>query len=139
LAYSRGAGALLASGGADRTVRLWSAPPATGYMVALVHEARAAVKAAEAEDALQQQQQQQYEEGQPAQQQQQQQQQQQAQTAAAAAAAAAAVKPYTLLRTWRTRAAPVAAVAFTPRNLLLAGGAWALQPTTAGAAGTRRL
>jgi hypothetical protein len=37
-------------------------------------------------------------------------------------------RPYQQLRVWRTRATPVAHVAFSPRNLLLAGGAWALRP-----------
>lgn len=44
---------------------------------------------------------------------------------------AAGRAPYQQLRTWRTRATPAAHVAFTPRNLLLAGGAWAPRPAAA--------
>jgi hypothetical protein len=37
-------------------------------------------------------------------------------------------KPYSQLKSYRTRATPVTQVAFSPRNLLLAGGAWAPRP-----------
>jgi transcription initiation factor TFIID subunit 5 len=110
LSYSRGTGSLLASGGADNTVRLWSAPKANNSMVSLVAEAKAAAQTGSAAA------------GRPS---------EDggggggAGGGGAAAAAAAAVKPYQQLRAYRTRATPVAHVAFTPRNLLLAGGAWA--------------
>jgi transcription initiation factor TFIID subunit 5 len=116
LSYSRGTGCLLASGGADNTVRLWSAPKAGNSMVSLVAEAKAAAQVGSSAA------------GRPsedggggggggA-----------AGGGAAAAAGAAAAKPYQQLRAYRTRATPVAHVAFTPRNLLLAGGAWAPRP-----------
>jgi hypothetical protein len=39
-------------------------------------------------------------------------------------------QPYQLLRTFTTQATPVIHVAFSPRNLLLAGGPWTLQPVS---------
>jgi hypothetical protein len=132
LSYSQGTGALLASGGADLTLRLWSAPRADNSMSALVAEARAASQVGASAAAARfsddggaggggggggsgPQAQQGGGGAAGAQQQQQQQQQQQG-------------RPYQQLRVWRTRATPVAHVEFTPRNLLLAGGAWALRP-----------
>jgi hypothetical protein len=39
-------------------------------------------------------------------------------------------QPYQLLRTFTTQATPVIHVGFSPRNLLLAGGPWTLQPVS---------
>jgi hypothetical protein len=37
-------------------------------------------------------------------------------------------QPYQLLKTFTTQSMPVVYVEFSPRNLLLAGGPWTLQP-----------
>ena len=121
--FSKGAGTLLATGGADQTVRVWSMPSSESTLVGLVTQLGVgeeggvggegevggaggaavgaggggvgAVAAAGAKGAH----------GWQGSQQQHQQQ-----------------KPYQLLRTYRTRATPVIALEFSPRNLLLAGG-----------------
>jgi hypothetical protein len=46
--------------------------------------------------------------------------------------AAASTPPWQLLRTYRTRATPVIALGFTPRNLLLAAGPFSLRPPPGG-------
>lgn len=159
LSYSRGSGSVLATGGADRTVRLFSCPRGESLIEQVNAElapgeeavaeynakaaagslagaggtcqlpgagtsssrgrggAAAAAAAAAAGSAA----------GVP--------------TAAAAAAAAAggdrahghghaapSWTPYQLLQTWTTQCMPVVCVQFSPRNLLLAGGPWTLQP-----------
>lgn len=153
LSYSKGSGSLLATGGADRTVRLFSCPRGESLMDLVNEElsaagavsdphakdpaaaaaggahpvgasGRAAARAAAAAAA--------------------------AGGGAAGAAAAAAVgsgggaagghmpghsshhaptwQPYQLLKTFTTQSMPVVYVDFSPRNLLLAGGPWTLQP-----------
>lgn len=78
LAYSQGDGAVLASGGADHCLKLWSMPPGDASLVAM-DGARHKEEAA---------------------------------------------KPYSLLKTYCTKATPIAALSFTPRNLLLGAGAF---------------
>jgi WD40 repeat protein len=156
LSYSRGSGSLLATGGADRTVRLFSCPRGESLMDLVNEElsaadavpdlhakdpaaaaaaaaggthpvgasGRAAARVAAAAAAA-------------------------GGGAAGAAAAAAAVgsgggaggghmshssyhaptwQPYQQLKTFTTQSMPVVYVDFSPRNLLLAGGPWTLQP-----------
>ncbi|KAI3425901.1 hypothetical protein D9Q98_007874 [Chlorella vulgaris] len=101
LAYSQGEGALLASGGADNTVRIWNAKPGAGAAAAAGDAQRRA--------------------GAPA----------AAQAAAAAAGATAqgggaggsGGEPYAQLCTWRTKLTPVYGLRFSTRNLLLGSGA----------------
>lgn len=144
LSYSNGSGSVLATGGADRTVRLFSCPRGENVMemvndeltageeaVADYHSKAAAGLGAEpprlpgagtsstrgrsaAAGAAA---------GAPA-------------TAASAAAGgsggahghAPSWQPYQLLKTLTTQSMPVVHVEFSPRNLLLAGGPWTLQP-----------
>lgn len=124
VSYSQGSGSVLATGGADRTVRLYSMPKGDNVLDA-INEELAAAAAAEAVDvgaaavtgrsagrlgALQ------------------------GATGGAAGLGHAAHHtaahwvPYTLVQTLTTRATPVVHVGFTSRNLLLAGGPWNLQP-----------
>ena len=165
LCYSRGSGAVLASGGADECVRLWSAPRSAGSMVPLVGVIPGAGTTGAAQDAAW------FWGGVPAaapggggggapaaggaggaaapaaaaaggrkaqggaggkakggaaasQQHQQQQQQQQHKAARQQQQQPQPPPPYECagLAAYPTRAAPVVALAFTPRNLLLAGG-----------------
>ena len=124
MSYSHGCGSVLATGGADRTVRLYSMPKGDNVLEA-INEELAAAAAAEAVD-----------------------------SASAAATGRSAGRlgglagaatggasglgyaahhtaahwpPYQLVRTFTTRATPVIHVGFTCRNLLLAGGPWSLQ------------
>lgn len=105
MAYSQGDGALLASGGADNTVRIWNAKP-TAAGGAAGQPAGGAAAAAPAA------------------------QQQQGQGTAGAqqpgGGGAAAGEPYALLATWRTKLTPVFGLRFTTRNLLLGSGALTL-------------
>lgn len=158
LSYSRGSGSILASGGADRTVRLFSCPRGDNVVECVVGEELAdAVVGGETSDAT------------PA-----------AAGAGAAGgagggrgaaaggrggaagAAAAAVagaeggvlgggagsgmhssssshgppwQPYQLLKTFTTQSMPVVYVGFSQRNLLLAGGPWTLQPKVISSSG----
>ncbi|KAL4432555.1 hypothetical protein ABPG77_000492 [Micractinium sp. CCAP 211/92] len=106
LAYSQGDGALLASGGADNTVRIWNAKPAAAGGAAGQQAGGAAGGAAA--------------------------QQQQGQQGAAGGGqpggGAASSEPYSLLATWRTKLTPVFGLHFTTRNLLLGSGALTLPP-----------
>lgn len=108
LAYSQGDGALLASGGADNTVRIWNAKPAAAGGAAGRQAGGAAGGAAA--------------------------QQQQGQQGAAGGGqpggGAASSEPYSLLATWRTKLTPVFGLRFTTRNLLLGSGALTLPPRT---------
>lgn len=134
LSFSHGEGSVLASGGADCSVRLWSALAQEESLLALAQEeeeaaaaAAAGVKPAGDEEGGG--------DGAPA--------------AAAVGPAAGAeqqgaqagkqqAQPWQLLRTYRTRATPVAAAGFTPRNLLLAGGALTLRAPAPAAVGQAR-
>lgn len=103
LAYSQGDGALLASGGADNTVRIWNAKPAAAGGAAGQQPGGTAAGAAAA--------------------------QQQGQGAAGGqqpGGGAAGSEPYGLLATWRTKMTPVFGLRFTTRNLLLGSGALTL-------------
>lgn len=153
LSYSRGSGSVLATGGADRTVRLFSCPKGENIMELVSDEltageeavaeynakaaaglgavapslpgagtsstrGRGAAAAAAAAGGA-------------------------AGTSAAAGAAATgggahghghghahapSWQPYQQLKTFTTQSMPVVYVEFSPRNLLLAGGPWTLQP-----------
>ncbi|KAF6259711.1 WD40-repeat-containing domain protein [Scenedesmus sp. NREL 46B-D3] len=115
-AYSRGSGSLLATGGADRTVRLYSMPHCDNILDAINEELAAAADPAAADAAA----------GAAG---------VRAGGASGASGSAAGVhhgggvpqyQPYQLLRTFTTQATPVIHVSFSPRNLLLAGGPWTL-------------
>lgn len=117
LAYSQGEGSLLASGGADHTVRIWNAKPAAAAGAAGGAAAAAAGKrpgSAGAGAAAQQQQQ--AGKGPPG----------SGGEGGAAAAAAGSSEPYGLLCTWKTKLTPVFGLRFTTRNLLLGSGALTL-------------
>jgi WD40 repeat protein len=128
LSYSRGAGSLLASGGADKTLRLFSCPRGDNILEAVNDELLAASAATHGADgggggeagagagsagaggsggAG-------------------------AGGAAAAAAHHTAWAPYQLLQTYTTQAMPVVYTHFSRRNLLLAGGPWTLPPKLMG-------
>jgi transcription initiation factor TFIID subunit 5 len=106
LAYSQGEGALLASGGADHTVRIWNAKP--GAAGGPPGGGAAAAGAATA---------------QPPQPQAQQQQQQQQAGKASGDGGSGQGEPYEQLCAWRTKLTPVYGLRFTTRNLLLGSGA----------------
>ena len=145
LSYSRGSGSLLATGGADRTLRLFSCPRGDNIAEQVKEELAAAVALGDSDPAA-------AAAGSTA-----------AQAAAgggssraaggrAAAAAAAGGaagaaglsgaghshghghshapnwQPYQPLKTFTTQSMPVVYVGFSPKNLLLAGGPWTLQP-----------
>lgn len=117
LAYSQGEGSLLASGGADHTVRIWNAKPPAAAAGAAGGAAAAAGKrpgsaAAVGPAAAQQQQ---AGKGPPAN-----------GAEGAAAGAAGSSEPYGLLCTWKTKLTPVFGLRFTTRNLLLGSGALTL-------------
>lgn len=111
MAYSQGDGALLASGGADHTVRVWDAKagadaaPAPGKPGAKRPASAAGAAAGGG-----------------------------AQAAAAGGGGAAGAggagsgsgEPYGLLATWKTKLTPVFGLRFTARNLLLGSGALTL-------------
>jgi WD40 repeat protein len=137
LSYSRGAGSILASGGADRTLRLFSCPRGASVLELVNDELLAAATqvqhageggggasggAAGASGGA-------------------------AGASGGAAgggdAAAAAGghqqhqqhhqwQPWQLLETYTTQAMPVIYASFSPRNLLRAGGPWTLPPKTVG-------
>lgn len=121
MSYSEGSGSVLATGSADRTVRLYSMPKGDNVLDAINEELATAAAAdmidhgAAAAGRTQA--------------------GRQAAVGGAPGAghglhtAAAHWQPYQLVKTFATRATPVIHVAFSPRNLLLAGGPWTLLPT----------
>lgn len=110
LAYSQGEGALLASGGADNTVRLWNAKPAAATVGAAAAgrpaagAARGAAAAAAAAG------------GGTAE-------QQGAAAGSQQEGGGGGSEPYAPVVTWRTKLTPVYGLRFTTRNLLLGSGA----------------
>ncbi len=115
LAYSQGEGSLLASGGADHTVRTWNAKPAAAAGAA-GGAAAAGKRPGSAGAGAAAQQQQQAGKGPPG----------SGGEGGAAAAAAGSSEPYGLLCTWKTKLTPVFGLRFTTRNLLLGSGALTL-------------
>lgn len=112
LAYSRGEGSLLASGGADHTVRIWNAKPAAGGAAGAQQGQQPAAAGAAAPAAAAAAAQQPAQGGQPGKH--------------AAGDGSALGEPYAPLCTWRTKMTPVFGLRFTTQNLLLGSGALTL-------------
>lgn len=144
LSYSRGSGSVLATGGADRTLRLFSCPRGDNVIELVAEELVAAAALGDLDPAavaagaagstalLASGASGSSSKGTAA---------GKAGGAAAAAAAAGGAagaghghshgpswQPYQLLKTFTTQSMPVVYVGFSPKNLLLAGGPWTLQP-----------